>query len=109
MKVPRTLSTELIEKRLLFLWDHDGPCCMAGWIAESPNGVRIGYVYTPPDRRGRGYASVCAADVSQRAIDAGRRYCFLNTDLANATSNSFYARIGYSPGADVIDWHLEQR
>lgn len=107
MKVPRTVYHELVERRALFLWDHDGPRCMAGWTAESPNGVRIGYVYTPVDMRGRGYASVCTADVSQRALDAGRRYCFLYTDLANPTSNTIYARIGYRPVADVMDWHLE--
>jgi hypothetical protein len=107
MNVPRTLCSELIEKRSLFLWDDDGPCCMAGWNAASPNGVRIGYVFTPRERRGRGYASVCTADVSQRALDAGRRYCFLYTDLANPTSNAIYGRIGYRPVADVMDWLLE--
>jgi hypothetical protein len=79
---------------------------MAGWNAASPNGVRIGYVFTPRERR-RGYASVCTADVSQRALDAGRRYCFLYTDLANPTSNAIYGRIGYRPVADVMDWLLE--
>jgi uncharacterized protein len=57
--------------------------------------VRIGPVYTPPELRGRGYATSLAAEVSRRRLAAGRRFCFLYTDLANPTSNAIYERIGY--------------
>ncbi|MGE5275304.1 MAG: GNAT family N-acetyltransferase, partial [Verrucomicrobiota bacterium] len=45
--------------------------------------------------RGRGYATSLVAGLSQSLLDAGRRFCFLYTDLANATSNAIYERIGY--------------
>ncbi|CAN5757425.1 GNAT family N-acetyltransferase [soil metagenome] len=102
------MAEERIRERAIFLWEDVQPCSMAGWAGQSPNGVRIGYVYTPPELRGRGYASAGVAEASQRALDAGRRFCFLYTDLANPTSNSIYRRIGYQPVCDVVDWHLEE-
>lgn len=102
------MAEERIRERAIFLWEDVQPCSMAAWAGQSPNGVRIGYVYTPPELRGRGYASACVAEASQRALDAGRRFCFLYTDLANPTSNSIYQRIGYQPVCDVVDWHLEE-
>jgi len=84
------------------LWIDDGvPVSMAGFGARTPNGQRVGPVYTPPDRRGRGYASNLVAHGSQAALDSGRRFLFLFTDLANPTSNKIYQDIGYEPVADV--------
>jgi uncharacterized protein len=103
------LAGDWIRARVIFLWEDDAePCSMAGWVARTPNGVRVGYVYTPPEVRGRGYASAAVAEVSQRALDDGRHFCFLYTDLANPTSNAIYQRIGYRPVCDVMDWHLEE-
>lgn len=81
--------------RRIFLWDHDGPVSLVGAGGETPNGIRIGPVYTPPEIRGRGYASALTAAVSQAMLNEGRRFCFLYTDLANPTSNRIYERIGY--------------
>ena len=52
-------------------------------------------MYTPPERRGCGYASTCVAALSQRLLDSGYRRCFLFTDLANPISNRLYRRLGY--------------
>jgi uncharacterized protein len=87
----------------LALWCDDGPRTLAGYSGRSPNGVRIGYVYTPPEWRGRGYATACVAALSQHALDDGARFCCLYTDLANPTSNTIYQRIGYKPVCDAID------
>ncbi|MDP8927425.1 MAG: GNAT family N-acetyltransferase, partial [Actinomycetota bacterium] len=67
----------------------------------TPNGIRVGPVYTPPDLRNRGYASALVASLTQRELDAGRSFCFLYTDLANSTSNKIYQRIGYEPVTDI--------
>jgi uncharacterized protein len=78
------------------LWEVDGrTVSLVGFGGPTPSGIRIGPVYTPPELRGRGYASALTAQVSQRQLDAGRRFCFLYTDLANPTSNAIYVRIGY--------------
>jgi predicted GNAT family acetyltransferase len=78
------------------LWEVDGrPVSLAGFGGPTPNGIRIGPVYTPPELRGHGYASALTAAVSRLQLDRGRRFCFLFTDLANPTSNAIYMRIGY--------------
>jgi uncharacterized protein len=78
------------------LWEDGGEVVsLSGWGGPTPNGIRIGPVYTPPDLRGRGYATTLVAELSQSLLDAGRRFCFLYTDLANPTSNAIYERIGY--------------
>jgi predicted GNAT family acetyltransferase len=74
----------------------------------TPSGIRIGPVYTPPELRGRGYASALVAELTRRLIAGGRQFCFLFTDLANPTSNSIYQRVGYRPVTDVNLWVFEQ-
>jgi uncharacterized protein len=93
--------------RAMYLWDDDGPVSMTGASAVTPHGSRVGPVYTPPVLRGRGYASALVAAVSQAQLDAGRRFCFLFTDLANPTSNKIYRDIGYEPVCDVDEYRFE--
>ncbi len=89
-------------QRELYLWEDGGqPVSLAGCTGRTPNGMRVGPVYTPPELRGRGYASACTAAVSQMLLDRGLRFCFLFTDLANPTSNHIYQQIGYEPVSDV--------
>ncbi len=93
----------------ILLWEDDGdPVSLAGWGGPTPNGIRVGPVYTPPELRGRGYATVLTAELSQRLLDGrlfdgGRRFCFLYTDLANPTSNAIYERIGYRRVAESAE------
>jgi predicted GNAT family acetyltransferase len=88
----------------LVFWEDGEPVSFAGYGGLTPNGIRIGPVYTPPELRGRGYASALTAALTQQLLDGGRRFCFLFTDLANPTSNSIYQRIGYRPVSDVDAW-----
>ena len=87
----------------LLVWDDDGPRSMAGVGRPTETGISINLVYTPPEHRGKGYASACVAALSQRQLDRGRRFCTLFTDLANPTSNALYQRIGYRPIADFLE------
>jgi predicted GNAT family acetyltransferase len=80
--------------RTLYLWEDGSTVSLCGVGGETPHGIRIGPVYTPPAARRRGYASALVARASQVQLDAGRRYCFLFTDLANPTSNHIYQAIG---------------
>jgi predicted GNAT family acetyltransferase len=83
------------------LWEVGGePVSLAGFGGPTPNGMRIGPVYTPPAHRGRGYGSAVTAGASRLLLDRGVRFCFLYTDLANPTSNGIYMRIGYEPVCD---------
>jgi len=87
--------------RRTYLWEDGQPVSLVGCGGRTPNGIRIGPVYTPPQLRSRGYASACIAAVSQLLLDEGRKYCFLFTDLSNPTSNHIYQQIGYQPVADL--------
>ncbi|MCX5044862.1 GNAT family N-acetyltransferase [Aldersonia sp. NBC_00410] len=64
---------------------------------------RIGPVYTPRERRGRGYGSAVTAAAAQLALDRGATEAVLFTDLANEVSNSIYQRIGFEPVADYVE------
>ncbi len=106
-------AAENVDRRLadgrtsgLEVWWDDRIVSIAGWGGPTPNGIRVGPVYTPPHLRGRGYASACVAALTQRLLDEGRRFVFLYTDLANPTSNSIYQRIGYRPVCDVDQYRF---
>jgi hypothetical protein len=83
------------------IWEDGGrPVSMSGYGGRTPNGIRIGPVYTPPDCRGRGYATTLVAEQSSRLLREGFAFCFLYTDLANRTANAIYERIGYARVCD---------
>ncbi|MDQ3672130.1 MAG: GNAT family N-acetyltransferase [Actinomycetota bacterium] len=91
------------------VWEDDEPVSLAGWGGTTPNGVRIGPVYTPPEHRRRGYASALTAAVSAERLASGRRFCFLYTDLDNPTSNKIYMDIGYEPVCDSVEYAFVSR
>jgi predicted GNAT family acetyltransferase len=89
----------------LRVWEDAGDAVsMAGTSGPTPRGIRVGAVYTPPARRRRGYASALVAALSQEQLDAGKKFCFLYTDLANPTSNKIYVAIGYERVCDAIQY-----
>jgi GNAT superfamily N-acetyltransferase len=103
-RIDRALAEE--GSRRIWLWVDPEPVSLTGIGGPTPNGLRVGPVYTPPAFRGRGYASALVAAVSQRALDSGRTFLFLFTDLANPTSNHIYQELGYEPVRDVDEWVL---
>ena len=91
----------------IVLWERGGPVSLAGYGSRTPNGMRIGPVYTPPEHRRRGYATALVAGVSRSILEEGLRFCFLFTDTANPTSNRIYMDIGYEPVCDAVDMAFE--
>lgn len=90
---------------LLWLWEHAGTPVSTAWLSRPVAGVvRISGVYTPPEWRGRGFASASVAHVSQYALNAGATACTLYTDLTNPTSNQIYQSLGYRPLSDAAQW-----
>jgi RimJ/RimL family protein N-acetyltransferase len=88
-------SRQHIERGEPYFWEVDAspfpPHRLREDAQRHPHQPRL----HPAPLRGRGYASACVAALSQRMLDAGRKFCFLFTDLANPTSNKIYATIGY--------------
>ena len=99
-----------VARERLFVWDDGGPVSLSSWSGLTPSGVRINRVYTPPELRGRGYASACVAELSQLLLDCGSRFCALFTDLADPVANRVYARrIGYEQVADFAKYRFANR
>jgi len=92
-----------------WIWEDRGRAVsISGHGGRTPSGIRIGPVYTPPDVRGRGYATGLVAAQSAWLLALGRRFCFLYTDLANPTSNGIYRRIGYVQRHEALDIGFER-
>lgn len=105
----RHLAEARIGSREVYLWHvagRDDPASMAARARPTANGIWVNLVYTPPELRGRGYATACTAALSQLLLDEGKKFCMLFTDLANPTSNSIYQKIGYRPVMDFDEYRF---
>jgi predicted GNAT family acetyltransferase len=99
---------ERVQRRIalgeIYLWhdDRGEPRSMVASARPTRRGIAVNSVYTPPEWRGRGYATACVATLSDLLLSEGRDFCVLFTDLANPTSNAIYTRIGYRPVSDSV-------
>ncbi len=100
------LRIDMNEGRIFLLIDKGKPVSMARKAGNSPNGIAVNNVYTPPHLRRKGYATECVAKLSKRLLEEGNKFCFLFTDLGNPTSNSIYQKIGYRPIIDVDEYQF---
>jgi predicted GNAT family acetyltransferase len=90
----------------VWLWD-DGEARSMAALTDPVAGVsRVQTVYTPPDLRGRGYASANVAAISGLVLSKGDR-CILYTELSNPVSNSVYRRLGYRAVTEVVRYRFE--
>jgi predicted GNAT family acetyltransferase len=101
----------LVARRLaaghLWLWEHGGPVAFAA-LSDPVEGVaRIGPVFTPRDRRRRGYGSALVAGVSAAVRARGTR-CILYSDLGNPTANSIYRKLGYRAVVEGLRYRFDQ-
>ena len=96
-------AEKLINDQQLYVWDKEGPVSIAGVSRPMRNGTTIGIVYTPPEHRGKGYATSCVLLLTKKLLSDGYSFCSLYTDLSNPTSNSIYIKIGYVPIGDALE------
>jgi GNAT superfamily N-acetyltransferase len=106
---PETAARGAIARGWMLLWDDGGARCFAGSARMTPNGASIGPVYTPPDSRGRGYASALTAELARRLLDGGKRFVCLFADQKNRTSNHIYQAIGFRALVDFNIWAITPR
>lgn len=100
---PREQAERMVDGRLdaatssgILVWERDGsPVAMTGYSGDTGSGIRVNLVYTPPENRGKGYATALCAAQTAMLRERGYRNVYLFTDLANPTSNAIYERIGY--------------
>lgn len=104
---PESSAGQFLMDGEAWFWCDPGPVSLAVCTGHTRNGVRIGLVFTPMAQRGRGYASGITAALAQKALDRGKKSCFLYADADNPTSNKIYRTIGFRPVIDVVDYILE--
>jgi predicted GNAT family acetyltransferase len=93
-----------IEQGDIYLWEDGRPVSMAMKTRPTRKGISVSLVYTPPQLRRKGYATACVGQLSRMLLEAGWEFCALFADLANATSNRIYQRIGYRPLCDYDEY-----
>src|SRR5262245_40214474 len=71
---PDKAVRERLKNTSLFVWDHGRPVSMASWSGKTENGVRVNFVYTPPELRSRGYASACVAALTEMLLAQGNKF-----------------------------------
>jgi uncharacterized protein len=98
----------LIDSRPFYVWEDGEPVSMVAHTRPVDGVVRVQYVYTPRERRQRGYAGACVAEMSRRLRSSGHRVA-LYTDLGNPVSNSIYRRIGYRAVAEMLRYTFHER
>lgn len=97
-----------ITRGRLHVWDNGGgPVSMAAWTGKTPSGVRINFVYTPRELRGKGYGTACVKALTKQQLEQGNAFCWLYTDLSSAASPKLFKRIGYWPVSDVSEYYLK--
>ena len=100
---PMNDITPGIERGWVFVWDDGEPVSTALKTRPTENGMSVGGVYTPPELRGKGYATSCVAELSRHILQSGKKFCTLYTNLANPTSNQIYMKMGYKPVCDSVE------
>lgn len=99
---------KMIDEGRLYGWmAGDRYVSIAVKARKAPRGAFISHVYTPPEERGKGYATACVAALSRLLLDEGNEYCGLFTDLSNPISNHIYKKMGYEPVCDYTLYRLE--
>lgn len=89
----------------IWLWDDGEPMSLAAESQPAASVVRVRAVYTPSERRDRGYAAACVASLSRRIREDGHR-CMLYTGLGNPISNPVFRQLGYRSVAEVLRYRF---
>jgi hypothetical protein len=84
-----------IGKDTHFIWEDNRPVSQAVNGRNTPTNAVINWVYTPPELRGRGYATSVVAKLSETLLERGKTSCCLFADAENPTSRSIYKKLGY--------------
>lgn len=84
-----------VSKQTHLIWEDGIPVSQAVCGRKTVNGAVMNGVYTPPQYRGKGYATSCVAALSQAMLESGSKFCMLFADTANPISNGIYNQIGY--------------
>ncbi len=93
----------------VFVWDDDGPRCLAR-ATEPLGGIsRIGAVYTPPRDRRHGYGAACVGSLSAWVRSEEGANSILYAQLSNPGSNAIYRRLGFEAVSESLAYRFGEK
>lgn len=96
-----------IESGGFWVWEQDGlVVCQMSVTAPTPDLHVLSLIYTPPEERGRGYATALVASAATAVLAGGGR-CMLYTDLENETANRIYRGLGFRQIGNWVQLKLD--
>jgi uncharacterized protein len=99
----------MVDKQEVFLWEDDGEIVsMMKKSRPTEHGVTVSLVYTPKEKRRKGFARTLVAAISNELLK-DYDFCVLYTDMMNPTSNKIYKEIGYVKIVDSVQLGFEAR
>ncbi|MFD2923501.1 GNAT family N-acetyltransferase [Halobacillus naozhouensis] len=101
------LAGDMISDQKMHLWQVNRTIVsMVCRARTTPNGATVNAVFTPDEYKRRGYATQAVASLTEKLLTEGYEFCALYTDLANATSNTIYKKIGYNFVGQSLVYHF---
>ncbi|WP_277584837.1 GNAT family N-acetyltransferase [Psychrobacillus antarcticus] len=98
----------MLDAKEVFLWENKGEVVsMMKKARPTANGVTVSLVFTPAEKRRKGYGRTMVAAVSKELLKEFK-FCVLYTDMLNPTSNKIYQEIGYKKLIDSVHLKLEK-
>jgi ribosomal protein S18 acetylase RimI-like enzyme len=96
---------ETLNRGRHWFWIVDNePVSMAAIARRTKKAASINSVFTPPDRRGNGFAGAITATVARAIFAEGRPAACLYVDRSNPASSRCYAKLGFQPYCE--NWHI---
>jgi predicted GNAT family acetyltransferase len=105
-------ADQMAEQRIrdgdIFVWEDGGqPVSMAMKNRPTRRSMCVSYVYTPPEQRGKGYATACVDELSRQLLHSGWEFCTLFVDVNNLPAYRAYQKIGYRLVSDFEEYHFD--
>ncbi|MSQ29824.1 MAG: GNAT family N-acetyltransferase [Dehalococcoidia bacterium] len=109
---PSHYSSETIQRAVYYgMFDGSRLVSVAGTHIVAPNQAIaiVGNVFTDAAYRGLGLATRVTSAVTHELLERGCTEVALTVDPGNTPAVAAYTRIGYQPGAPVVEARLERR
>lgn len=99
----------MLDGKEVFFWEDQGEVVsMMKKSRPTTNGITVSLVFTPAEKRKKGYGRTLVATVSRELLKEFE-FCVLYTDMLSPTSNKIYQEIGYQKLVDSVHLKLETK
>lgn len=107
-RLARGVARAMVSERDVFVWEHGKPLAMAAKVRPTLNGVSISYVYTPPEFRGRGYATACLGRLSRALLKLGWKFCVAHASTDSPAFQHILEKVGYAPISELSEYGFQR-